>query len=201
MIIIISSPGNLPDEAAIINELFDAGLELFHLRKPDDTKDEMQGLLRKIKPEHYSKIILHQHHSFAVEFGINRIHFTEMKRKEMALEELNTTAIGNVLSTSIHYINDYEDLSTLFEYTFYGPVFTSISKKDYASVVEDGLSLGGIKNKVNIIAIGGIKEDNINKVLDMGFDGVALLGAIWQVPEDAIRNYKKIKNKCRIAVQ
>jgi hypothetical protein len=30
---------------------------------------------------------------------------------------------------------------------------------------------------------------------------VALLGAIWQIPGDAVTNFKKITNKCRITAQ
>ena len=35
-LIIITSPDFIPDEASIVTELFKAGLDLLHVRKPDD---------------------------------------------------------------------------------------------------------------------------------------------------------------------
>ncbi|MEO6230678.1 MAG: thiamine phosphate synthase [Ferruginibacter sp.] len=201
MIIIISNPVPVTDEATIINELFDTGMELFHLRKPDGSPEKLKQLLNKINPEHYSKIALHQHHEIAGDFGIARIHFTEKKRSELNEDELRKLKEANMLSTSVHSMNDYKILSADFEYAFYGPVFNSISKQDYEAVVEDGFSLTGMKNETKIIAIGGINEDNVSKAFNIGFDGVALLGAIWQRPADAIINYKKIRKRCIITAR
>jgi thiamine-phosphate pyrophosphorylase len=201
MIIIISNPEPMADEANFINALFDAGMELFHLRKPDDSQEDLRQLLNKINQEHYSKIALHQHHEIAGDFGIARIHFTEKKRSELNEDELRKLKEVNMLSTSVHSIESYKTLSKQFDYTLFGPVFNSISKKGYTSVLEQEFNLAGIKLLTKMIAIGGINEENINKVFDIEFDGVALLGAIWQIPGDAVTNFKKITNKCRRSAQ
>jgi thiamine-phosphate pyrophosphorylase len=197
MMIVISNPDPVVNEAIIINALFDAGMELFHLRKPDYSQEELKQLLSKINPEHYSKIALHPHHEIAGDFGITRIHFTERKRNEMNDDELIKLKEANMLSTSVHSIESYNTLSKQFDYSFYGPVFNSISKKGYTSLLEEEFNLAGIKSLTKIIAIGGIYKDNVSKTFNMGFDGVALLGAIWQRHTDEVMNFKKITNRCR----
>ncbi|WP_204280099.1 hypothetical protein, partial [Raoultella ornithinolytica] len=46
-----------------------------------------------------------------------------------------------------------------------------------------------------LIAIGGIDEHNCVKAFDMGFTGVAVLGAIWQSTEP-VKQFKKLQSKC-----
>ena len=69
MIIVISSPRPVTKEASLINQLFDEGLPIFHLRKPESSSQELVLLLQEINAEHYSKIALHSHHYLAKSFG------------------------------------------------------------------------------------------------------------------------------------
>ena len=94
-----------------------------------------------------------------------------------------------------------KNLSPDFDYAFFGPVFSSISKINYISVIEDDLNLSLNKTSTKIIAIGGINEENIKNVFDMGFDGAAVLGAIWQKPKEAVNNFKNIHDKCSLTAR
>jgi thiamine-phosphate pyrophosphorylase len=125
--IIISSPTPQVGEIETIHSLFENGLELLHVRKPEFTKLEMEVFVSAIRQEYRNQLSLHSHHQLAEAFGINRIHFTEkneMKHpnclKDWKNEDLN--------STSIHSMSDFEKLSNVFDYAFFGPVFESISK-------------------------------------------------------------------------
>jgi thiamine-phosphate pyrophosphorylase len=139
---------------------------------------------------------LHQHHELNEKFSIGGIHYTVEKRKEKDERTLsNYKAAGFTLSTSVHSLEEYHELSGSFDYCFFGPVFNSISKKNYDSVIKDDFRLN--KNKeVELIAIGGINEDNIEKTEKMGFSGVALLGAIW-MNENPLEKYLQIKKVCQ----
>lgn len=187
-IFIISSPTPVTKEAALINQLFDVGLPVFHLRKPDSSSQELVLLLQEIDSIHHSKIALHSHHYLAKSFGINRLHYTEASRKQ--LTDVDFSENDNILSTSVHSIEDFKNLSEHFSYAFLSPVFNSISKPDYEAKPFDLSSLN--KNRATkLIALGGINENNCTKTYEMGFDGIALLGAIWN-SEDGINNYKRI---------
>lgn len=194
MLIIISNPTPIPNEANHINALFDEGLEVFHLRKPEATVDEVRVLLEKIKTMYHSQIALHQHPLIAKEYSLKRLHFTEVKRKETREEALmQLKQSGYVLSTSIHQTEAYTGLSTCFTYTFFGPVFNSISKQGYPSTITNGFVFPSEKSNSKVIALGGISAANIQEAMKMKFDGVAVLGTIWHKPDESIRQFKALQ--------
>ena len=49
-----------------------------------------------------------------------------------------------------------------------------------------------IERKIKIFALSGIDESRIEECKELGFDGVALLGAIWNNPQFAISNFQLI---------
>lgn len=194
MLIVISSPTPVIKEASLINQLFDEGLPVFHLRKPESSSQELVLLLQEIDPIHYSKITLHNHHYLAKSFGINRLHYTEASRKQLTTIDLSEQKVENTLSTSVHNVSDYKNLTEHFSYAFLSPVFDSISKPDYQAQKFDLTEVDKNSN-TKLIALGGINETNCNKAFEMGFDGIALLGAIWK-DNDGINNFKKISQIC-----
>lgn len=193
-LIVISKPGFFEGEAKLINELFESGMERFHLRKEGAEKREYERLLGSINPEYLERVALHQFHELAVYFGIRRLHFPEAQRKKGQHLLLPPSETIN-LSTSIHNINQITDLEN-FKYTFYGPVFQSISKKDYPSVVPESFKLRN-PTGVKVIALGGITPEKIDLVRQMGFDGAAILGHLWNTPELAVNHFKKSLEKCQ----
>ena len=101
--IVISNPTLIKNEISTINLLFENGMELFHIRKPDFSVAEMKAFLFEIKSDYRQNLVLHSHHQLAVEFGIHRIHFTEKKRNETSEESLKKWKENRfTLSTSIH---------------------------------------------------------------------------------------------------
>jgi thiamine-phosphate diphosphorylase len=194
ILLAISDPEFIPDEAAIINSLFREGLVCLHLRKPASTPNMLKALLSKIESTFIDRIAIHQHHDLAGQFGITRLHFTEKDRKlasQKSLEYLKSE--GYLLSTSIHDLNETSSLSTLFSYTFFGPVFDSISKSGYKSALPADFFLAEEIKKIPVIALGGIDITNLKKVKAMNFDGAAVLGTLWENPPSAPTQFKKLK--------
>jgi thiamine-phosphate pyrophosphorylase len=195
MVIVISNPTSVKDEHVIINQLFEEGLELFHLRKPASSVTELSSLLKNIEIKHYAKIALHQHHEIADQFGLKRVHYTEENRKNIFESDLNKQLQkNNILSSSIHDIEAYKKVSAHFDYVFLGPVFNSISKPGYHSILKNGFQIPVLR-KIKIIALGGIDNKKAEDARTYGFDGIAVLGAIWNKPENALINFKNIKEK------
>ena len=184
--IVITNPSVVKDEIGSINSLFEEGLSLLHIRKPNLSEVETAKFIHKIKHEFREKLVLHNHHQIAADFGINRIHFSETERKKN-----DSPAISNmILSTSTHSIEDFNALENIFGYAFLGPVFTSISKENYIpkiNLFEDLVKRENFNTKV--VALSGIHRANIEKTLQNGFDDVALLGTIWNSPS-SIKNFK-----------
>ncbi len=189
MIIVITPEDCVQNETEIINDLFQEGLELLHIRKPFITSEEMKDFIRKINSKFYSQLVLHGHYDLAKDFNISRFHFREIDRRS----NLNTSFTNKIISTSVHDIETFNELNEEWEYSFISPVFPSISKKGYG---ENSNILNDTKRrnnaKVKLIALGGINEKNIHEIFDHNIDGVALLGAIWETLEPI-----QIFKKCR----
>lgn len=196
-LIVISNPVAVADEPTIINRLFAAGLGILHLRKPNFSASEVAALLTQINPVYCSRISLHQHHHLAEQFGINRLHFPEQERQRLTeLDWQEMQATGYKLSTSVHQLETVKILPPVFEYVFFSPVFTSISKPGYQPVIKNDYYLKAEDKPLPVIALGGITHAQINQVREMNFDGAAILGAIWPEPEQALENFKIIQHAC-----
>jgi thiamine-phosphate pyrophosphorylase len=192
-LIVISHPDNVANEARLINQLFENGLTRFHLRKPGYDEEQIVRLLEQIDERYHHYIALHQHHGMAQDFGIERLHYTEQNRASISADKLALLIDeGYILSTSVH---DLEALYTLkyFDNAFFGPIFNSISKPGYQAKWPDSFSLNKQDIQVNITALGGINLSNLSRVKAMNFDGVAVLGTIWNNPDLAISNFKNLK--------
>jgi thiamine-phosphate pyrophosphorylase len=193
--VVITNPIPIANEIDTINSLFENGLELLHIRKPDFYAVEMRSFLSEIKSNFRQQLVLHSHHHLSSTFGINRIHFSESERKKtvMLFGKLSFKTYktkGFHLSTSVHTIEDFNTLDNTFEYAFLSPVLPSISKEDYSSKTD---LFETIKNRTNyatkLVALGGIESKNAELALENGFDNVALLGTIWN-QNNPIENFK-----------
>lgn len=180
MIIVITPEDIVQNETELINELFQEGLDLLHIRKPFINQNEMKDFIQKIDSKFHSQLVLHSHYDLAENFNISRFHFREIDRKN----GLSQSFTDKIISTSVHDIETFNLLSEYWKYAFISPVFPSISKKGYG---ENSNILNDIKKRnnpnVKLIALGGINENNINEVFESEIDGVALLGAIWESDE------------------
>jgi thiamine-phosphate pyrophosphorylase len=203
-LMIVSSPVSVKGEIKLINDLFNNGLDVFHLRKPEWGIAECKEILNGIDMQYHNRIALHQHHELRFDYGIERLHFPEKQRKELFEHMTETKRLtlagsyqGKILSTSVHVMEDVETLCD-FDYTFFGPVFNSYSKPGYKGVSENGAGLKKDqyhlrKKNTRVIALGGIGLNTIGRMKRMGFDGAAMLGWIWNDSLKAIDNFKKVK--------
>ncbi|KQB38284.1 thiamine phosphate synthase [Flavobacterium aquidurense] len=195
--IVITNPSAIANEINIIDSLFEEGLSLLHIRKPDFSEIEMVEFIHQIKPEYRSNLVLHNHHQLVEDFGIKRIHFSEQDRKN----SFSIRKHQKIFSTSTHSIEDFNSVENDFDYAFLSPVYKSISKADYHPKENLFEALKSRTNhKTKVIALGGIDSENIKKTFENGFDDVALLGSIWK-NENPIKQFKlcqKIVRSCSV---
>ena len=184
--IVITNPSAIANEISSIDSFFKEGLSLLHIRKPNFSAIEMAQFIHQVKPEYRDRLVIHQHHDLAEDFGINRIHFSEKNREN----SFSIRSDQKIFSTSTHAIEDFNSLENDFDYAFLSPVFTSISKEDYHPKTNLFEALQSRTNhNTKVIALGGIDSKNIQKALENGFDDVALLGSIWN-NENPIKQFK-----------
>lgn len=177
-LIVITPEEDIANEAGFINQLFEAGLQLLHIRKPANSIQQTKKMLQSISPAFHPKIVIHSHYELLNNFELKGIHLPERVRKEG-----NISGLKNIVSTSFHTLEDIKTEKMNFEYAFFSPVFQSISKQGY----EPATKIEKIKEffksntiRVPIIALGGITGKNILQLPDIGFNGAACMGYIWK---------------------
>ncbi len=193
-LIVISNPINLNNEHALLCSLFESGLEYYHLRKPDFTVNEVEEYIQQIPQQYLNKVVLHSHHQLAIKYKVKGVHFTHKnpyKRSDNFPTNMHRSA-------SFHSLEELKNTESIFQYVFLSPVFDSISKKNHKTKIDKTALKFLLEHKTNKpekIALGGINEHTISEAMEMGFDGIAVLGAIWMSGEP-VKKFKHLLNVC-----
>ena len=188
-IIVITRPDLFDGEAAEITQLFAAGLEILHLRKPEVNREELEALIQEIPSTYHSRIVLHEHFDLAVRYGLCGIH---LNRRNSEVPQGYTGAV----SRSCHSLEEAVHYKDGCNYLFLSPIYDSISKEGYGAAfskecLRKAHSEGIIDQKV--YALGGITVDHLPEIHSLGFGGAVLLGGIWQrEPRERLVYLKKM---------
>lgn len=196
-LIVITTPTYFIEEDKILTALFDEGLDILHLRKPDTAPVYAERLLTLIPEKYHRRIVVHDHFYLKDEYKLKGIHLSHRN----PLVPDNYT--GHV-SASCHTLDEVVADKKVCDYVFLSPIFNSISKDGYKSAftpekIRNAAEKGIIDKKV--MALGGVDEKNILRIKDFGFGGAAVLGGLWNKFNPAsdynyqplIAYFKKIK--------
>ena len=192
MIVLIAPEKDIENEINILNQLFEAGLAYYHFRKPDKNYQEHCEYLNQIDAKYHDRIVVHYFHELINEYNLKGIHFQEQKRidalengKEYFLRFTNMQ--GKTISSSFHEPEVLEDCTIEFDYHLLSPVFSSISKKGYEGRAFDVNTIDK-----TIIGMGGVNSETIPEVLKLGYQGIGVLGGVWNA-ENPVESFIKIK--------
>jgi thiamine-phosphate pyrophosphorylase len=185
-LIAITPDRAVSNETEIINSLFENGLPRLHIRKAGFSVEDYRSYLKKIDNTYHPQIALHGAFELINEFHIGGFHLNSSYREDKQIWEIINALPRIDISTSFHSWQEIIENTYPYKYVFISPVFDSISKKDYKA----GIDLSGamaIKNQLagrgkycpGIIALGGVEPAHLKTLHENGFDGAAILGAIW----------------------
>jgi thiamine-phosphate pyrophosphorylase len=214
-LVVISPERDDSREPAILGELFAAGLEHYHVRKPSWSREKLEAWLRALPQEFRTRLVLHQHHELVDALGLGGVHERdELVGRGVPAEPSRLRSAGDVsisssaksttaqpeaspyptyplTSRSCHDLARLRAALGRYDSVFFSPVFTSISKPghgprpDFPFVALAALlaTRTSEERRTTILALGGITTETAPRALALGFDGVAVLGAIWQAPD------------------
>ena len=174
--IVITSPGFLQGEADFIDRLFNHGLDRLHLRKPGADIGECRRLLDGISREWLPRIVVHDNFGLCREYGLGGVHLNG--RNPMAPPNHE----GSV-SRSCHSLEEISRYKGECDYLTLSPIFNSISKQRYMAAFGPGQLAAARDSGLidsRVMALGGVTLENIPRVKELGFGGVAILGDVWQ---------------------
>lgn len=183
-LVVISPEAEDAREHTVLVQLFAAGLTSYHLRKPSWTREQFAAWLRALPAEFYPRIVLHSHHDLAAEFPVGGVHNAP-----------TATPFAPLRSHAVHSLVELRGLLDARARLLFSPVFASISKPGYGPAFghEELRSALALPRRAEVIALGGIDASRIPACGDLGFDGVAVLGAIWQ-SSDPLRVFNELQN-------
>ena len=211
---VITLPDFFEGETEIVNELFRAGLERLHLRKPGAGRESLEEWIGRIKEEYRPRIILHDHFDLVLQYGLGGVHLNS--RNPLAPQWLTRSGAGEAgctgdsagsgqaggrrfsLSRSCHSLEEIRDNLAVCDYLFLSPIFDSISKQGYGAAfdrkeLEQAAARQLLQDKV--YALGGVCAENIGTLLQIGFHGAAVLGDLWQAAVPTSKSSSRNSNE------
>ncbi|MCD8184845.1 MAG: thiamine phosphate synthase [Bacteroides sp.] len=196
-LIVVTAPTFFVEKDKIITALFEEGLDILHLRKPETPAMYAERLLTLIPERYHRRIVTHEHFYLKEEFNLMGIHLNALNPKE-------PHDYSGHVSCTCHSIEEVQNKKHFYDYLFMSPIYDCISKQGTASgYTPEELRQAG-KDKIidsKVMALGGIAPDNILEIKDYGFGGAVILGDLWNKFDactdcdylEVIRHFKKLK--------
>lgn len=193
MKLVVISPESSPaNEIAVLGALFAAGLERYHVRKPAWSRARLEAWLRAVPVEWRPRLVLHSHHDLARALGVGGVHWRDEVGRVLPHPPAQPAEDRPAwLSASCHDLPALRGALGRCDSVFLGPIFPSLSKRGYGprgawAPAELAALLAGrsaAERRTSVLALGGVTIDRIPQVRALGFDGAAVLGAVWQAPD------------------
>lgn len=196
-LIVVTAPTFFVEEDKIITALFEEGLDILHLRKPETPAMYSERLLTLIPEKYHKRIITHEHFYLQEEFSLMGIHLNTRNPKE-------PHDYSGHISCTCHSLYEVQNKKHFYDYLFLSPIYNCITKSGVTSgFTAEELRQAG-KSKVidsRVMALGGITPDNILEIKDYGFGGAVVMGDLWNKFNactdrdylEVIRHFKKLK--------
>ncbi|WP_373833513.1 thiamine phosphate synthase [Bacteroides heparinolyticus] len=196
-LIVVTAPTFFVEEDKIITALFEEGLDILHLRKPETSAMYSERPLTLIPKQYHKRIVTHEHFYLQEEFNLMGIHLNARNPKE-------PHDFSGHISCTCHSLDEVKSKKHFYDYLFLSPIFDCITKDGISSGFEaEELRQAG-KEKIidhKVMALGGITPNNILEIKDYGFGGAVVVGDLWNKFNactdcnylEIIRHFKKLK--------
>ncbi len=203
MLLVVISPESFdPKEKLVVREMLKGGLARYHVRKPQWNETEVVQWAEGFSTDERSHFVLHGSAVLARRLGFGGVH--ERDAKESAVIPQNDNALPRLWrSRSCHSPQQVQASFGVYDSVFLSPVFPSISKAGYGPSkswndrdLQELLSRrSAADHRTRVIALGGIQKSTTSQCRELGFDGVAALGAIWETA-DPVSAFIELRDAC-----
>lgn len=173
-LVIQTQPTFFVEEDKILNALFDEGMEVLHIHKPNSEPIYYERLLSLLPNDCYDKIIVHQHYYLKQEFDLHGIHI-DSPNEEMP------EGYRRHVTRSTNNISDLKEMKKKCDYVMLYSLFDSLHDDVTASLtiaqMEEARDRGLIDK--HVYALGGMSLENIRMAKELGFGGICICGDLW----------------------
>lgn len=164
----------------IAEECFRTGVKAFQLREKDLSSFELLHLAREIgknSSKYKSKLIINDRLDIALLSKASGIHSPENGIPVSAVKKFGKNLIAGKSAHSIESAKQAEENG--YDYILFGPIYRTPSKINFGKP-KGVKELKKVCEAVNIpvFAIGGINPSRVEKCIEAGAKGVAVIGSI-----------------------
>lgn len=196
-LLLLSSPDFFVEEDKILTTLFEEGLDVLHLRKPNSEPVYCERLLTLLPQEHHKRIITNDHFYLKEEFDLKGIHLSR-RNPTMPL------GYNGIVTRTCYSIEELAAVKKECKYVILRDIFDSKSnlnnKSKYTYEQLREASRKGLIDK-HVMAQTGITLENIKEIKNLGFGGAVVCSDIWNMFnihngmdfKDVIKHFHKLK--------
>ena len=174
-LLLLSSPNFFVEEDNILATLFEEGLDILHLRKPNSEPVYCERLLTLLPEKYHQRIITNDHFYLKDEFDLMGIHISERNpNKPQGYKGITTRTCYSLEElTEAKKQNQYVILRNIYDSQSH-----SNNKSQYTYEQLREASRKGLIDK-RVMAQTGITLENIQEVRELGFGGAVVCSDIW----------------------
>jgi thiamine-phosphate pyrophosphorylase len=166
----------------VAESLIEGGVDLLQLRAKDYSADEIEELATRIHPITHERgvpLTINDHPVIARNVGAEGVH---VGQDDLSIAEVRKIVGDNcAVGKSTHSFD--QAVRAFYEgadYIGFGPLFATPTKPDYSPVGLDDIAKVHEAVRIPIFCIGGIKLDNLPKVIEAGARRVVIVSGLLQ---------------------
>jgi thiamine-phosphate pyrophosphorylase len=181
----------------VIEDALEAGVKVVQLREKDLTAREFLAMayqMRELTAKYNARLFINDRADIALCVNADGVHLGQLSMPVYAVRSV----VGDNIMIGVSTHNLQEALTAEkdgADFITFGPVYETPSKLKYGKPVGlEALKSVVEKASIPIFAIGGVKADNINGVLNAGASGVAVISGILGESDikNRVKNYLKV---------
>jgi thiamine-phosphate pyrophosphorylase len=172
---LMTQPTFFVEEDKILTSLFDEGLEILHLYKPDSEPIYSERLLTLLSDEYYKRIVVHDNFYLKDEYKLKGIHISD-----------ETTPApkgykGHISRTCTH-LDQLKAAKKNADYVLLKYIYDSQTESEQkATFTLEELKEASRRGLIDrhVYALGGMNLETVRMARDLGFGGIVISGDIW----------------------
>ena len=168
----MTQPTFFVEENKIIERLFESGLDMLHLYKPDSSPMYAERLLTLLPDNYYNNIVVHEHYYLKEEYKLHGIHIDNA-------DNVSPTGLKGHISRTCSDLSMLKSMKSISNYVFLNNVFTT--GETQPAFTQEQLKAAQKHGLIDrhVYAMGGVSLDKIRAAKDMGFGGVVVCDDLW----------------------
>lgn len=181
----------------VVREMLESGIRFVQYREKEKSgkaRYEECLMLRQLTRNYNAVFIIDDFVDLAMAVDADGVHIGQGDLPAQVVR--NLLGADKIIGLSTHSEAEYEvacKLGGIIDYIGVGPVFPTQTKASAAPVGVAYVQYAVRQNKIPFVAIGGIKENNIEEVVRAGAKTICVVTGITEAPriDVAVQNYKK----------